>query len=100
VIREFRLDDAPRAAALLHVLAPTWFRTERRIRHKAEKLPPRARRRSWVALAGDDVVGADEAGERFVRARGFGLRARAAREACDGSLGGRERARLDLARER
>jgi GNAT superfamily N-acetyltransferase len=57
VIVPFQDRYAEEVAALYCVLVPGWIQTAESLRHRQVSEPERARRRSWVALDGDDVVG-------------------------------------------
>jgi GNAT superfamily N-acetyltransferase len=57
LVRSFRANDAERAVQLLSALAPAWVETAESLRHRQSSEPARARRRSWVAVDGEDVVG-------------------------------------------
>jgi GNAT superfamily N-acetyltransferase len=57
MIRPFRADDAEQTVRLLHVLAPATVQTAESLVHRQSSEPQRARRRSWVAIEGRDVVG-------------------------------------------
>jgi GNAT superfamily N-acetyltransferase len=56
-VRPFEPGDAERAAQLLFHLSPTSVQTADSLRHRQLSEPPRARRQSWVALDGDELVG-------------------------------------------
>lgn len=56
LIRRFESDDAEQAARLLDVLSPASVQTAESLRHRQVSEPERARRRSWVAVEGPDVV--------------------------------------------
>jgi GNAT superfamily N-acetyltransferase len=56
-VRSFEPGDAERAAELLFLLSPGSVQTADSLRHRQVRLPPRARIGSWVALAGDELVG-------------------------------------------
>jgi GNAT superfamily N-acetyltransferase len=51
------MDDTARVARLLDVLAPARVETAESLHWRQSSEPERARRRSWVAVDGDDVVG-------------------------------------------
>ena len=55
-IRRFQPDDAEQAADLLFALAPGMVTTADWLRDREVCEPERARRRSWVAVEGDDLV--------------------------------------------
>jgi GNAT superfamily N-acetyltransferase len=55
-VRPFRPSDAEQAAELLFTLAPATIRTSAWLRDRQSCEPDRARRRSWVAVEGDDVI--------------------------------------------
>jgi GNAT superfamily N-acetyltransferase len=57
VIVPFEGGYAEDVAALYRVLVPGWIQTAESLRHRQVSEPARARRRSWVAVEGDDVVG-------------------------------------------
>jgi GNAT superfamily N-acetyltransferase len=57
MIRDFRPEDAPAAAALVRALRPAYVTTEETLLHRERAMPPRARKRSWSAIDGDDLVG-------------------------------------------
>jgi GNAT superfamily N-acetyltransferase len=56
VIRPFEAGDAEQAAALVHALSP-WTLDAASLLHRQASEPERSRRRSWVAVAGGEVVG-------------------------------------------
>ena len=56
-VRPFEPGDAERAAELLFRLLPASVQTADSLRHRQVSEPPRARRKSWVALDGDELVG-------------------------------------------
>jgi GNAT superfamily N-acetyltransferase len=56
-IRPFEADDAAQAAELLCVLSPASVKTADSLRHRQSSEPERARRRSWVAVEGEVLVG-------------------------------------------
>ncbi len=56
-IRDFQDADAESAAELLNVLEPEFATTARSLLHRQRAEPKRARRRSWVAVGDDEVVG-------------------------------------------
>ncbi len=60
VIREFVDRDAEAAAALIAENTP-WLQTAAGLRHREASLPPRARRRTWVAERDGAIVGWGEA---------------------------------------
>jgi GNAT superfamily N-acetyltransferase len=60
VIRPFEERDAEAAAALIAANTP-WLQTAAGLRHREATLPPRARRATWVAEAGGEIVGWGEA---------------------------------------
>ena len=60
MIRPFADDDADAAAALLAAHSP-WLTTAPGLLHRKEKLPPRARRATWVAEVEGAIVGWGEA---------------------------------------
>jgi GNAT superfamily N-acetyltransferase len=60
VIRSFEDRDAEVAAELIAVNTP-WLQTAAGLRHREASLPPRARRRTWVAEVDGAVVGWAEA---------------------------------------
>jgi GNAT superfamily N-acetyltransferase len=55
-VRSFEAEDAPQAVRLLDVLSPASVQTAQSLLHRQLSEPERARRRSWVAVAGADVV--------------------------------------------
>jgi ribosomal protein S18 acetylase RimI-like enzyme len=57
VIRSFRPDDAPATAELLAALVPANIHTAESLEHRHGSEPERARRRSWVARDGGEIVG-------------------------------------------
>jgi ribosomal protein S18 acetylase RimI-like enzyme len=57
VIRPFRSADAEPAALLLAVLSPASVQTAESLRYRQASEPERARRQSWVAVEGEDLVG-------------------------------------------
>jgi GNAT superfamily N-acetyltransferase len=57
VIRPFASDDAEQAADLLYVVSPASVQTAESLRDRQVSEPGRARRQSWVAVEGDDIVG-------------------------------------------
>ena len=57
MIVPFEDRHAEGVAALYSVLVPGWIQTAESLRHRQVSEPERARRRSWVALEDDDVVG-------------------------------------------
>ena len=61
MIRELRREDAAAVVRLALGLNPHQVLTERGLLHEIELPPRRARRRDWVALVGDEVVGHAEA---------------------------------------
>jgi GNAT superfamily N-acetyltransferase len=60
VIRDFEDRDAEAAAALIAEHTP-WLQTAAGLRHREASLPPRARRRTWVAEVDGAIVGWAEA---------------------------------------
>jgi GNAT superfamily N-acetyltransferase len=56
-LRPFTPEDAAQAARLLGILAPTRLETAESLRWRQSSEPERARRRSWVAVEGENVVG-------------------------------------------
>ncbi len=56
-VRPFEPGDAERAAELLFQLSRATVRTADSLRHRQLSEPRRARRKSWVALDGDELVG-------------------------------------------
>jgi GNAT superfamily N-acetyltransferase len=56
-IRRFEAEDAAQAAQLLSIIAPASLETAEWLVWRQSSEPERARRRSWVALEGGDVVG-------------------------------------------
>ena len=56
-IRPFEPDDAEQVARLLYVLSPASVETPASLRRRQSSEPRRARRRSWVAVEDDDIVG-------------------------------------------
>jgi GNAT superfamily N-acetyltransferase len=56
-VRPFKAEDAALAARLLDVLSPPSVQTAESLLHRQSSEPERARRRSWVAVEGEDVVG-------------------------------------------
>lgn len=57
MIRRFETEDAGQAAELLDVLSPASVQTAESLRHRQSSEPERARRLSWVAVEGGDVIG-------------------------------------------
>ncbi len=57
MIRPFELPDAERVDPLLHILTRASVRSPASLRHREVSEPERARRRSWVAVEREDVVG-------------------------------------------
>jgi GNAT superfamily N-acetyltransferase len=57
VIRQFELGDAERAAELVRAVSPVSLTPASLLRHRHTAEPDRARRRSWLALEGDEPVG-------------------------------------------
>jgi GNAT superfamily N-acetyltransferase len=57
LIRPLQPPDAERVDPLLRVLAPASVRSPASLRHREVSEPERARRRSWVAVEREDVVG-------------------------------------------
>ena len=55
-VRPFAPRDAEPAAELLSELSPASVQTADSLRHRQVSEPPRARRKSWVALDGDELV--------------------------------------------
>ncbi len=56
-IREFELDDAERVAGFIRTVAPFHVEPAASLRHRYTSEPERSRRRSWLALDGDELVG-------------------------------------------
>jgi GNAT superfamily N-acetyltransferase len=56
-VRPFEPGDGERAAELLVQLFPASVQTADSLRRRQVSEPPRARRKSWVALDGDELVG-------------------------------------------
>jgi GNAT superfamily N-acetyltransferase len=56
-VRPFGPGDAERAVELLFHLSPGSVQTAGSLLHRQVSEPPRARRKSWVALDGDELVG-------------------------------------------
>jgi GNAT superfamily N-acetyltransferase len=56
-VRPFEPGDAERAVELLFQLSPSSVQTAGSLLHRQVSEPPRARRKSWVALDGDELVG-------------------------------------------
>ena len=56
-VRPFERGDAERAADLLFQLSPSSVQTADSLRRRQVSEPPRARRKSWVSLDGDELVG-------------------------------------------
>jgi GNAT superfamily N-acetyltransferase len=57
VIREATLDDAERVARLSTIVYPAELTTARSLRHRWAAIPPRTRRRMWLAEEGGEAVG-------------------------------------------
>jgi GNAT superfamily N-acetyltransferase len=57
VIRPWDDDDAEQAARLLDILSPASVQTAGSLRHRQRSEPERARRRSWVAVEDENVIG-------------------------------------------
>jgi GNAT superfamily N-acetyltransferase len=64
-IRDWRDEDAEPAATLLREVAPYWLVTPAMLRFEAHVLPPRARRRLWVAEADGELVAYADANMRW-----------------------------------
>ena len=56
-LRPLEPSDAERAAELLFQLSPASVQTADSLRRRQVSEPPRARRKSWVSLDGDELVG-------------------------------------------
>ncbi len=57
VIRQFELDDAERVAELVRTVAPVSLTPASSLRHRHTAEPERSKRRSWLALEGDELAG-------------------------------------------
>jgi GNAT superfamily N-acetyltransferase len=55
-VRPFEPSDAERAAELLLQLSPASVQTAHSLRHRQVSEPPRARRKSWVALDDNELI--------------------------------------------
>jgi GNAT superfamily N-acetyltransferase len=55
-VRPFEPGDADRAAELLFQVFPASIQTAASLRHRQVSEPPRARRKSWVALEGNELI--------------------------------------------
>jgi GNAT superfamily N-acetyltransferase len=64
-IRDWRDEDAEAIAGLLREVAPYWLVTPAMLRFEAHVLPPRARRRLWVAEADGELVAYADANMRW-----------------------------------
>ena len=66
-VRPFEPGDAAQAAELLRHVEPAYLATTESVLHQHQREPERTRRRSWVALAGDELVGWATASFRWAR---------------------------------
>ena len=57
MIREASLDDVPAVARLSTIVYPAELTTARSLRHRWASVPPRTRRRMWLAEEGGEAVG-------------------------------------------
>jgi GNAT superfamily N-acetyltransferase len=64
-IRPFEAEDAEQVSRLLYVVSPASVQTAASLRSRQSSEPQRARRRSWVAVEGDGIVGFATAYFRF-----------------------------------